>query len=77
MISPSCEQCNPNPTCNPLHARESNVESIETAVHRPDHVQISNAALAAFQEATEFPAQTVREAAKGHRHATGCLRRVL
>jgi hypothetical protein len=38
-----------------------------------DHVQISNAALAAFQEVTELPAQTVREAGKGDHQAQRLL----
>jgi len=38
-----------------------------------DHVQISNAALAAFQEVTELPAQTAREAGKGDHQAQRLL----
>ena len=72
MISPvrSATQTQPVVHSTPVNQKPPQSKPQPAAT---DHVQISNAALAAFQEVTELPAQTAREAGKGDHQAQRLL----
>ena len=72
MISPvrSATQTQPVVHSTPVNQKPAQSKPQPIAM---DHIQISKAALAAFQEVTELPAQTVREAGKGDHQAQRLL----
>ena len=72
MISPvrSATQTQPVVQSTPVNQKPTQSKPQPAAT---DQVQISKAALAAFQEATELPSQTAREASKGDHQALRLL----